>query len=94
MNSIDLIKKEVTFASPIEKVWAAITEPTQLSQWFGNHAVFELREGAMGYFEWTNICKGKYAMQIKSIRAPYYFAWYWMYDPDIKFELEKATLVE
>ncbi len=91
---LDFIKKELTIDQPIETVWKAITDPKVVSEWFGSHAEYELKEGAIGYFEWTEECPGKYAMQISTIKRPNYFAWYWMYDPDVPFELEKATLVE
>ena len=39
----DRIERELLLSHPIEKVWAAITEPAQLVQWFGQTAEVDLR---------------------------------------------------
>lgn len=94
MSNIDFIKREMTFAQPVEKVWQAITQPQHIAQWFGDNAVFELKEGAEGYFEWKTMCEGKYAMKVVSVNPENYFAYMWMNDPDVPFEASGATLVE
>lgn len=94
MSDIDFIKRELTFNQPIEKVWDAITQPDQIANWFGDTAIFELQEGAEGYFEWRTMCEGKYAMKVISVNPMNYFAYMWMNDPDVPFEASDATLVE
>ena len=42
----------MTFDVPREEVWAAITEPDQISKWFGTKTELELRAGAKGVFRW------------------------------------------
>lgn len=92
--SIDFIKKEMTLKQPIDKVWRAITEPTSVSKWFGSDAQYQLEKGAVGYFEWQNMCAGRYAMQIVDIKPQTYFAWRWMFDKDVAFDEAQSTLVE
>lgn len=92
--SINFIKRELVLNHQIEKVWASITQPTALRQWFGSDANFDLKEGALGYFEWTEECEGRFAMQVKAIKPYSYFAYKWMYDADVAFIDEQATLVE
>lgn len=93
-NVINFIKRELVINQPIEKVWQAITDPNELSTWFGSAAQFELTENAEGFFEWQEECEGRFAMKIASIQKPGYFAWHWMYEADIPFCMEQATLVE
>lgn len=91
---LDSIVRELNFHAPIERVWAAITTPAELSQWFGSRAEFELIEGGLGYFEWQEECEGKFAMRIETIAPPDYFAWRWMAKQDTPFTYEASTLVE
>ena len=45
------VRRTIAIAAPIEKVWAAVTEPEQLSRWFGQRTVLdELAVGAGGTF--------------------------------------------
>jgi uncharacterized protein YndB with AHSA1/START domain len=44
----DTIERQMTFELPREVVWAAITEPEQLSRWFGTQAELDLRPGGRG----------------------------------------------
>lgn len=95
MSKIDSINREMRFNASIEKVWAAISEPTQVACWFGSKAEFQLEVGNEGWFEWPpEICAGRYAMRIEQINAPYYLAWRWMAEQDVPFEEAKSTLVE
>lgn len=93
-NSLDSITRELSFSASIQRVWKAISDPKEMSQWFGSDAQFELTEGATGFFEWQQECEGKFAMQIETIDAPNYLAWRWMQKQDEAFDKEKSTLVE
>jgi uncharacterized protein YndB with AHSA1/START domain len=48
----DTIEREMLLAHPVERVWAALTEPSHLAQWFGDSAVVELRPGGTARFTW------------------------------------------
>jgi uncharacterized protein YndB with AHSA1/START domain len=93
-NTIDNIKRELTFDKPIEVVWRAITDPKEVTLWFGSAANFEMTEGSLGYFEWEEECEGRFAMRVESIDAPHYFAWRWMYNQGVPFDAQTSTLVE
>jgi uncharacterized protein YndB with AHSA1/START domain len=94
MTTIDSITKELVFNKPIETVWRAISSTEEVAVWFGSAANFELREGALGYFEWEEECEGRFAMRIESVKAPTYFAWRWMHHQDEPFDEASSTLVE
>ncbi|RDV24496.1 hypothetical protein DXV75_13825 [Alteromonas aestuariivivens] len=92
---IDAIEQTRTFNQPIARVWAAISDPKQVAQWFGERAEYQLVAGSIGYFEWVNTdCAGKYAMRVEKVQAPNYFAWRWMNDTNVPFEINGSTLVE
>ena len=94
MTAIDTITRELIFNKPIEVVWRAISSAEEVAQWFGSSASFELREGALGYFEWEEECEGQFAMRIESVKSPTYFAWRWMHNQDEPFDEARSTLVE
>ncbi|MGJ8664639.1 MAG: SRPBCC domain-containing protein [Marinicella sp.] len=86
------INRQLNIKAPIGKVWKAITDPSQLSQWFGQAAEFELTIGAVGWFGWDDY--GKFAIQIEAIDEPSHFAWRWMAEKEVSFKAEESTLVE
>ncbi|MBT1063066.1 SRPBCC domain-containing protein [Bowmanella sp. Y26] len=95
MSKIDSINRALKFNVPIERVWAAISDPTQVSCWFGSKAEYQLETGSVGWFEWPpEICAGRYAMRIEQVDAPHYLAWRWMAEPDLPFNEATSTLVE
>lgn len=86
------INQLITINAPIKTVWDAITDPTQLSLWFGQSAEFELTPGSVGWFGWSD--HGKFAMQIEAVSEPTYFAWRWMAAKEVAFNKAESTLVE
>jgi uncharacterized protein YndB with AHSA1/START domain len=48
----DTIERRMTFELPRDVVWAALTEPDQIAQWFGSGAELDLRPGGDGAFTW------------------------------------------
>jgi uncharacterized protein YndB with AHSA1/START domain len=93
-NNIDSIVRKVTFNAPIDQVWKTITCPSEIQQWFGSAASFELKPGELGYFEWEDECDGRFAIRIETITPPKYFAWRWMFQQDAVFDEATSTLVE
>ena len=93
-NKIDSIVREMTFNKSIDVVWRAITDPKEVASWFGSAAHYNLKEGALGYFEWEDECEGRFALRIESVNEPQYFAWRWMHNQDVDFDENTSTLVE
>lgn len=86
---------EVTFNSPIEKIWAAWTNPTVIMTWFGSDpkgrvlkAELDVRPG--GYFEITfqdsdltqHTCFGIYEEVQPITRLS--FSWQWKNEPGVE----------
>jgi uncharacterized protein YndB with AHSA1/START domain len=47
------VRRTITIAAPVAKVWAAITEPAQISRWLPQSAVLDgSGVGASGTFSW------------------------------------------
>ncbi|WP_327583769.1 SRPBCC domain-containing protein [Nonomuraea sp. NBC_00507] len=51
---IPSIEQEILIEAPVDVVWGAVTEPDQISSWFTNAAVIDVREGGKGALTWTD----------------------------------------
>ncbi len=92
----DAIERTLVLPVSPERVWAAITEPAQLSRWFGEEAVFELKPGAEGSFGWGG--DERFRMRVVAVEPPRRFAYHWHHqratDPTIPFDRFPHTLVD
>ena len=52
MATLD-ITRSIDIKAPRTKVWAALTEPDLIAQWFGDTAEFDPTPGAAGVFGWA-----------------------------------------
>lgn len=94
MSLQDSIEREVTLKASINKVWDAITNPEQLSQWFGDKADIPLlAENEPITFGWgDDICKGV----IETVNPPTTFAFRWQSSrlgQSAEFQKSYSTLV-
>jgi uncharacterized protein YndB with AHSA1/START domain len=93
----DIIEREVTYPYPIERVWATLTEPASMQQWFCSlGAEIDLRPGGLARFLFQD---GSYRAIIHTVEPPRHFAWRWapgtLEDPTRPLaEQEPLTLVE
>ncbi len=86
------IERTLILKSTIDRVWDAITNPEQLSQWFGQTAQFTLKQGNIGHFGWDE--HGSFAIRIEKVTPKTLFSWRWMPKKDEPFEEKGSTLVE
>jgi uncharacterized protein YndB with AHSA1/START domain len=49
---LDCVTRETTVRAGVHQVWAAITDPAQVAQWFGDTAEIDLRVGGAVRFTW------------------------------------------
>ena len=49
-----MIRKEIVLPAGRDEVWAALTDPRQLEEWFANDVELDLREGGDATFRWGN----------------------------------------
>jgi uncharacterized protein YndB with AHSA1/START domain len=86
------IEKVLHLDAPVERVWTAITDAGELSQWFGDQAEIDLRPGGEAAMTWEN--HGRYAMRIDEVQPPHRLVWSWVHEPDVDFEAAPFTTVE
>jgi uncharacterized protein YndB with AHSA1/START domain len=70
------VTRTVTIAAPIDKVWAAITEPEHIANWFGQKATLDgLAVGASGVFSFEGY--GDFPVRVEHLDAPHSIAYRW-----------------
>jgi uncharacterized protein YndB with AHSA1/START domain len=70
------VRRTVTIEAPIEKVWAAVTEPEHISRWFGQAAAFDgMAVGARGTLTWDDY--GTIPVLIEELDPPRAVAYRW-----------------
>jgi uncharacterized protein YndB with AHSA1/START domain len=48
------VVREIVLPAPREEVWAALTEPERLEEWFANDVELDARPGGEGVFRWDD----------------------------------------
>ena len=70
------VRRTVTIAAAPDKVWAAVTRPELIAQWFGNVAQLDrLEVGAEGEFGFEGY--GRFPVRIEELDAPHTIAYRW-----------------
>ncbi|GAA1439197.1 SRPBCC family protein [Leifsonia poae] len=70
------VRRTIGIAAPLEKVWAAITEPALISQWFPQRATLDgSGAGATGVFSWDDY--GDVPFVIEELDEPRMIAYRW-----------------
>lgn len=87
-----VIERTLEFDAAIERVWKAITDPAELSRWFGHRAELELRPGAEGALEWDE--HGRFALRVEEVDQPRRLVWSWVHEPNVPFDAAPSTRVE
>ena len=70
----------------------ALTDPEELSAWFGDSAEVELEVGGEGWFGWEK--HGRFPMRVVGVDPERRFAWRWGHEPGASFDEARSTLVE
>lgn len=86
------IERELVLRATPDRVWRAITDPTELRHRFGQHCELDVRAGGEGWMEWDG--HGRHAMRVEEAAAPSRFAFRWMNEGDVPFDPDGSTLVE
>jgi uncharacterized protein YndB with AHSA1/START domain len=76
------------YRKPAEKVWAALTTPERLADWFANAKV-DLRVGGTIHLNWNTVHEAQ--MKIVVCDPPYALAWTWEIggrETLVRFDLE------
>jgi uncharacterized protein YndB with AHSA1/START domain len=88
------VRRTITIAAPIEKVWAAITEADHIARWFGQTAVLdEVAVGASGVFSFEGF--GAFPVLIEELDPPRMIAYRWSNEqafPDAPIDPNHSTV--
>ena len=74
MTTLDITRTIDINATP-EKVWAALTEPELIAQWFGDTCEFEAKPGGTGYFGWPQ--HGRFRLVVEHADKPTLLVYRW-----------------
>lgn len=89
---IAAIEKKLELDQSPADVWRALTDPTEVSGWFGDTAMFAPEPGNDGWFGWEK--HGKFAMRVEEFDPPTRFSWRWARVADKPLDEVDSTLVE
>jgi uncharacterized protein YndB with AHSA1/START domain len=76
MDTLD-ITRSIDIKAPVTKVWAALTEPDLIAQWFGDTAEFDASTGAVGLFGWK---EHKVRVLVEHVDKPKTLVYRWARD--------------
>jgi len=76
VDKVDTIERTITVASPIAKVWEAITVAEHLAAWFGDSADIDLRPGGVFRVGWSEYEYMTEAI-VEVVDEPTTFAYRW-----------------
>ncbi|MFE5672654.1 SRPBCC domain-containing protein [Agromyces sp. NPDC056523] len=82
------VRRTIRIAAPIEKVWAAVTEPEHISRWFGRTVLDGSGPGATGTMTFEGY--GAVPIRVEAIDAPHAVTYRWGND-DARGELEETV---
>jgi uncharacterized protein YndB with AHSA1/START domain len=86
------IERTMEFDATPERVWKAISDPAELSRWFGDDTLLDLTVGGDGAMVWDR--HGSFAVRVVEVDPPRRLAWRWVHEADVAFDDAPSTLVE
>jgi uncharacterized protein YndB with AHSA1/START domain len=87
----DAIERELVLPAPPEKVWEALTDPAQVSRWFGVEAEIDLRPGGPIVFGWPE--HGRFHGVVDEVVLASVFSYRWCLDRDTPVDAGPTTKV-
>lgn len=94
-SRVRAIERELMLRAGPERVWRAITDPEELSRWFGSAAELDLRPGGDASFSWSDgPDAGRYAARVEEVEPNRRFCYRWARDTDTPVDAGPSTLVE
>ncbi|HEX3814776.1 MAG TPA: SRPBCC family protein [Mycobacteriales bacterium] len=93
--SADRIEREIVIAAPVERVWAVLTEPEHIGQWFGQGKPTEIDLRPGGIMRLDHGEYGDFLTRIEKVEPPSYFSYRWASAyPNVVATDDNSTLVE
>ena len=92
MLATQTVEREIMVAAPIERVWAMLTEPQHIGQWFGSRAELDPRAGGDGLLEFEGY--GAFKISVVRFEPTSYFSYRWANKVGAEAVPGLSTLVE
>jgi uncharacterized protein YndB with AHSA1/START domain len=89
----DRIERQIVIDAPIELVWAVITEPEHINQWFGDVTEVDLRPGGRVMFGWPEHGHTTHGL-VDRVEPPNAFAFRWDRETEDDVDGTSYTRVE
>jgi uncharacterized protein YndB with AHSA1/START domain len=93
-----MIHREIVLPATREEVWAALTDPNRLEDWFANDVRLDLRPGGEATFRWRN--GEARTATVTDVEPEERLAFEWADEGEVEFTLEddaggtRLTVVE
>lgn len=81
MTELD-ITRTIDIKAPATKVWAALTDPDLIAQWFGDTAEFDATPGGVGMFAWKAEGHGPFRVLVERADKPKTLIYRWAREAD------------
>lgn len=91
-SALPAIERRLEFRASPARLWKALTNPKELSSWFGNAADFRAEVGAEGWFEWADY--GRFRCRVEAVEPGRHLAWRGAQGPNVGVDDGPTTLVE
>ncbi len=76
---IDAIERTLELESPMDDVWRALTDPTELSGWLGDTTELNPSAGSQGWFGFEG--HGRFAVEVEEFDPPHRLVWRGSHEP-------------
>jgi uncharacterized protein YndB with AHSA1/START domain len=88
----DVIERDLILTQPVERVWAALTDPKELGSWFPDRVELDVRPGGEGTFTF-DMDGGEHvaAIVVEAVEPMSRFAFWW---GDVGNVADQRTLVD
>lgn len=85
------ITRSIEISAPLARVWAALTEPEAISQWFGDTTEFDATPGGAAAFGWNDF--GTFRAIVELVDEPKTLVYRWARDRNVDPVPGNSTLV-
>ncbi len=92
MIATQTVEREIVVAAPVARVWAVLTEPRHIEQWFGSRAELEPRAGGDGLLEFEGY--GAFKISVVRFDPTSHFSYRWANKTGAEAVPGLSTLVE
>ncbi|MDE3070618.1 MAG: SRPBCC domain-containing protein [Acidobacteriota bacterium] len=89
------IERELSIDAPIDVVWATITEPEQINEWWTDTAQIDLHPGGDGRLGWVSRATNEpmtVPLRVERFEPPHHFSFRWCH-PDAAAPTDANSLL-